>query len=167
MQKIGCKSSQVLQQGGFGLRGYFRYLWDRPTQPIGWIFDEVDESNLWPSPAFCWKCWKSSTEGSRWSIVARGRFYTWSAANRTIAEQSANEEFKSYLAEILGEIFLGNSSDVENLLVSFTRSNIPYSIILNTLLFSGWLSKMNQIARFELDTANLLTEDLHKNRLLL
>ena len=43
-----------------------------------------------------------------------------------LQEQSANEEFKSYLAEILGDISKETPSDLRKFIsFFFTRSNIP------------------------------------------
>ena len=82
-------------------------------------------------------------------------------------EQSANEEFKSYLAEILGDISQKKTIQIlENLLV-FLRETISLFDYLpkHTPVFLDDYQKIaDQIARFELDTANFLTEDLHKNR---
>ncbi len=47
-----------------------------------------------------------------------------------LQEQSANEEFKSYLAEILGDISQRKlHPDLRKFISFFYKSNIPYSII--------------------------------------
>ena len=48
-----------------------------------------------------------------------------------LQEQSANEEFKSYLAEILGDISQRKlHPDLKNLLVSLMRINIPDYLLI-------------------------------------
>ena len=72
----------------------------------------------------------------------------------------ANEEFKSYLSEILGDISQRNSIWIlENLLVSFTWEQYTlFDYLLNTPVFL-MIIKNKSNSEFELDTANLLTED--------
>ena len=85
-----------------------------------------------------------------------------------LQEQSANEEFKSYLAEILGDISQRKlHPDLRKFISFFYKKQYTLFDYLpkHTPVFLDDYQKIaDQIARFELDTANLLTEDLHKNR---
>ena len=85
-----------------------------------------------------------------------------------LQEQSANEEFKSYLAEILGDISQRKlHPDLRKFISFFYEKQYTLFDYLpkHTPVFLDDYQKIaDQIARFELDTANLLTEDLHKNR---
>ena len=82
-----------------------------------------------------------------------------------LQEQSANEEFKSYLAEILGDISQRKLHPDLRKFISFFYER-QYTLFdylpKHTPVFRMIIKNSRSIARFELDTANLLTEDLHK-----
>ena len=57
-----------------------------------------------------------------------------------LQEQSANEEFKSYLAEILGDISQRElHPDLRKFIISFTRSNNNLFDYLPNILQSFWM----------------------------
>ncbi len=129
-----------MQQGEFSLRGDILDIFEiDQLQPYRIEFSEmrIDGIRIFDpeSQRSVENVEKSSTEGSGDLLLQEEDFIRGRQPSNN-CRANANEEFKSYLAEIL-EIFLKETIRIlENLLVSFTRSNIPYSIIsLNTLLF--------------------------------
>ena len=174
LQKIGYqKVSQVLQQGEFSLRGDILDIFEiEQLQPyrIEFFGDEIDGIRIFDpeSQRSVENVEEVQLKAVSDLLLQEEDFIRGQQQIEQLQEQSANEEFKSYLAEILGDISQRKLHPDLKKFISFFYEN-QYTLFdylpNHTPVFLDDYQKIaDQIARFELDTANLLTEDLHKNR---
>ena len=174
LQKIGYqKVSQVLQQGEFSLRGDILDIFEiDQLQPyrIEFFGDEIDGIRIFDpeSQRSVENVEEVQLKAVSDLLLQEEDFIRGQQQIEQLQEQSANEEFKSYLAEILGDISQRKlHPDLRKFISFFYEKQYTLFDYLpkHTPVFLDDYQKIaDQIARFELDTANLLTEDLHKNR---
>ena len=174
LQKIGYqKVSQVLQQGEFSLRGDILDIFEiEQLQPyrIEFFGDEIDGIRIFDpeSQRSVENVEEVQLKAVSDLLLQEEDFIRGQKQIEQLQEQSANEEFKSYLAEILGDISQRKlHPDLRKFISFFYEKQYTLFDYLpkHTPVFLDDYQKIaDQIARFELDTANLLTEDLHKNR---
>ena len=136
--------SQVLQQGEFSLRGDILDIFEiDQLQPyrIEFFGDEIDGIRIFDpeSQRSVENVEEVQLKAVSDLLLQEEDFIRGQQQIEQLQEQSANEEFKSYLAEILGDISQRKlHPDLRKFISFFTRSNIPYSIIsLNTSSLSG------------------------------
>ena len=174
LQKIGYqKVGQVLQQGEFSLRGDILDIFEiDQLQPyrIEFFGDEIDGIRIFDpeSQRSVENVEEVQLKAVSDLLLQEEDFIRGQKQIEQLQEQSANEEFKSYLAEILGDISQRKlHPDLRKFISFFYEKQYTLFDYLpkHTPIFLDDYQKIaDQIARFELDTANFLTEDLHKNR---
>lgn len=132
LQKIIIKRlGQVLQQESLVYEEIFRYLWDRTTPTLSdWIFgDEIDGIRIFDpeSQRSVENVEEVQLKAVSDLLLQEEDFIRGQQQIEQLQEQSANEEFKFVLSSRNSRRYFSKEtpSILENLLVSFTRNNIP------------------------------------------